>query len=720
MKSPWRGGSLLYILLAFLACGAIFFAALFQFHLGEADQLSKTIDQSRIVQLGQSGIQEMLAVIKAEVNDPKTPIGNDCRKLFGVVAGGGGSAAPLSFAVDFSPPRLPQTNSLAKATLSSKGQFVGLARFVFPVKTSTTPFSLLGFLELECKSIGGHGTGHPLIVRERREIRGVDLRDLFFDKYALYLKSFCPTLNDIDRRLIIEGVRLPNAHSRVYLGSRFYPPVPEFPDGGKGSGPPPIFLDLDFLGDKALISNMSPNACGFAPKSAGAGGVSSGQLFAAHTPAVDFKVVADRYPFSDFCQVRTLTDFYIKEIVDKARPYSSDPNTVPFEIMQDFNQAGGKPAGSQLFKTIADLCKKAWKYHYGYTDYSHIRQGNSDRLTPFIADFPHFSGIQNFFIYYDQFNPFRVRGGRMPLLFGENRDIPVFVEGNVFLRFFKVAFLDEFPLLLPMRQGPKTMRFPEIPLNFAGPTDPISLSNRPVGKIHGIEETLMSRAVDEISINTFFFNESKPRPQPQQKGGTRNGGDIFPVLDPNLRTVSHFYATVGEFLADRVRSRSGQDHLFLDGISVIHGIDGAPLDLKSIRTFVGKGTIILFRGQCEIDSLTKADPQRDRLKIYLLSGSFLLGSQGKPARIEASLVATTLSPPDNSGIQPQQQGTIYFQTAEVQILGNLVVDDLNLGRGKTGASTLRITHDPELFLPLDPFRFSVGPIPTFFSVTADD
>ncbi len=663
----------------------------------------------------------MLARLKERAADPGSAAGAAWRQAFRPAGQrpAGRLAPPLTGGQDFAPADLPQTNALAGLNLGPGARVEGTARFVFLHKTATLPFSLGGYLELTCRVAAARGAARTLTLRERREIRAADLRDLFFDKYALYLKSFCPRLNDPDHRIVIEGVVRDDVHSRVYLGNRFYPAVPEFPQGERGGASPPVLLDLDFLADRALIENLGPGPTGMAPRDARAARLSQGQVFLARSPALPFKALKGRHPLRDFALLPALTAFYRQVIVDKARPFSASPDTVGYEVMQDFQHSGGNPEVSQVFRLLVDHCIDSWQYHYGYTDYQHIRPPRSDRLSPFIAEVPHFAGIQNYFLEQAKRNLHRVAGGAMPLLFGPGRDIPVYVEGNVFLRFFKVAFLDEFSLTLPFKRAAATLRFPVIPLPWIPPDDPqVFLPNRNVGVIDGIEEVLMSRAVDHLSINTFFFDETEPCPIPRQAGTTADGASLFPLLDPGLHNVSHFYATVGEFLEARTRQLGGESRLSLDGIMVIHGIDGAPLDLTPFRTFTGQGIIVLQRGGCHLASLRKTDPRRDRLKIQLLGGSFSLAGRGEPCRIEASLAATAFVPPDPARLPRDQQLTVLFDGGDVEILGNLVVDDLDLARGRTGAKTLRLIHDPDLFLPADPYRLSISPVRTLYAAEA--
>ncbi len=717
------GGFILYVLILLVICGFGLVLALSRFKSGAIEQLGKTMDQNRLTGLAQAGMSEILARVKSEVNNPATEFGNLFREIFSDPATKGPGNLGVNWTRErkFDATDLPMANEIAKNSLGSDLKIDGSIRIVAHEKIQTPFPSFSGYIEMIAQASTSRGGKQAVRIKERREVKFLDVRD-FFDKYVLYVKSYCGALNNPDRRLITEGI-LPrdSAYSRIFLGNRFYPKCPEFPDGENSPTPPPILLDIDFEDDKALIAQLVSGETKFGSINQGVADASNGNVFWVQNPPIAFSSVSSPYSIEDFFQVPELKDVYMG-VVNKAQPYSNDPNSVAFEVIKDYNQTGGDPAQSYFFRAMVKTCIDSWKYHFGYTDFSHLVQ-EQQKPTQF-AQVDAFCGVLKYFIENAEngYNYQRCIGGKMPLLFGESRDRGAFVEGPVYLRFFKIAFFDEFTKDMSFAGGSFRVFIPVIPLSFLRYEKPKTFLNKDVGKLFGvgIEKWLMSRAVDSKPVNSLFFPQRKKALEvPQQVGTALKGDQIFPSVDTNLRTVSHVYPSGKAFLEDRVVDEGGKPVLDLDGLMFISAQDGAPLNLTGVNAFRGRGLIILLKGHCIIGTLERLQKgSNDSLRIYLPEGSFFLGGSESVVKIEASLQATVFRP-HGATLSPNDQGRIVMNGKGAQILGNLVVDSLNeldtLPKGKS----LRIVHDEKLYFPPDPVRISIGKVRSFFAVSME-
>jgi hypothetical protein len=702
-----RRGFALPVIVALLLGMILWLVMLGRFQQGAVVQLGRMIEQERLTLAVQAALADMTARLQEELNDPATPAGGLVTAVFAdpeLLAAPDGPLA-WSRSLPFRSDRLAAAGRVAERTVGRRVALSGTAHLRLTEKIGRLPPSFIGVVELEARV---EGSGIPTTLGyERREIRLVDLRDLFLDKYVLFVKNFCVNLNHPRRRLIIEGAVKPEAVSRVYLGNRFYPPCPEFPQGERGTANPPILLDLDAQGDQALIEDFLTPGRFFPVREPQALAVGRGRFFHVRDPYVRFETIRHRFQLPEFFSIPQVREFY-QMVIDKSRPYGAVQNSIAWEIMKDFRQAGGRPEHSQLFKAIVETCTKGWDYHYGYTDYGQLI--GPDGQPTELMSVSYFSGIASYFEEYKNFNIQRLTGGKMPLLFGADRSRPVLVEGPAFLRFFKVAFFDHFLTDLPAFGQQFTLNIQEVPLSFRRPDRPPDFASREIGTFDdtGLETVLMSRSVDELPINNLFYGETALRECPQGGSDRRSGDDIFPLLDVRLRSVARLFRDTGEFLRHAVApGPDGRRRLHLDGVSVILGRDGKALDLTDIPTYSGQGTIVMLRGNCLLGSLRRADgPTRDFLRISLMQGGFLVRGGGQPVTIEAALIATTLRPgrrEDSMGFDPAHH--------QVTILGQLVVDDLlelvNVDEGRP----LRIVHDDALFLPtVPPRRASLGTV----------
>lgn len=705
------------MVVALMICGAIIVFALNMLKTGSIELLSQTVDQGRLQLIAQSAGAEAVAILKNGANRSGSPFWKLFREVFAEsasVVGGGYWEKPFSFLEG----DLQATANITQSVLRKEIGFKADGKIVITGAGQAGLAAFRGYVEVVSTAFNRGNPEKCVKIKERREVRLANLQD-FLDKYALFVKRYYPWYNNPERRIIIEGIPSRKTYSWVYLGSSFYPPCPEFPAVKyvkANEVPPPIFLDIDFTEDAALVESIKTPKTTFAPLALGpAGAKSDGQLFCVNEP-IPFKTLFDKGFFSkeDLYSVKQLQEYYKTKIVDIAinSPSASDENTVAYEIAKDYKSCGGDLSKAKMFQAVVQTCIDNWQYVFGYTDYSHIFTGPG-QLSDFVKTYP-FSGVLEFFSEYaeNKYNLGRVRGGKMPMLFGRDRKTPVMVEGSVFLRFFKVAFFDMYSAEINLHSGTIPVKMDSFACPFSRPDKPKNFLSREGKTFAKFENQLMSRAVESLSVNKLFFgHDKKDRRHPEQRGEASIAGDeIFPGVDASL--VSHTYPSGKEFLKDRIFVLpDGRKVLDIDGQMVVNA-EG--VDLRGISLFRGRGHVIVLQGHCWLGSLQRVDPKsNDSLKIYLQNGSFSISGNQPKEIIDASLVALSLEPSDENGL-------FVANKKSVEINGNLVVDAISATENTGLGKELVIKHDPRLFQPLDPIRVSIGEIKTLYSVFGGD
>lgn len=727
-----RSGFLVYVVLAILLMGAMMAFSLSSFRRGAVEQLSRTVDANRLLLVAQAANQEVMATLKRRANDPNTAIGQAFREVFTIqnpLASGFWSKT-----LTFGSGDLPVTQGIAGTIRNLTVVPEARVQIVVTARANTFATSAIGYIEVISRAAPTGNLTQSLEIKERRELKLANITD-FLDKYALFVKSYVPDYNDPDHRIVIQGVPNPSGNRKVfswvYLGNRYYPPCAEFAGGNVASAP--ILLDLDFVGDRNLVSAfaMDPDNAVFTPDfdTDNLKKTSKGQLFwVSPTGGIPFLPITrptnpgdpSVFQESDFYSVPELRKYY-EEILVKpalADANSGNPNATSQAIADDYNANRDNYPGSQAFRALVKTCVEQWRYYFGYTDYSHLVKSitaSPIELSQFVQTMP-FEGILNYFVSYKDYNPQRLMGGKMPAFFGPDRKTPVMIEGNCFLRYFKVAFFDQVVPQLPILASidPRKVILPPIALKYSWGGGGTNFLNRMVAKIHGNEKCLMSRAVDGFSINKFFFPNEPDHSQPKQSSGSggQKGDEIFPSFDRKL--VTYQFDNGGQLLAKRVYSdEQGRRVLDIDGWMVVYGGD---LDLTSVGTFRGRGVILVLGGNVKLGTLVKLVPgSSDLLKIYVNKGNIEIDSTSKsdPVRIEASLITTCM-------LAPNPQGLFFANRKNVEIKGNLVADFLPIGdkSGKGLGGTLKIEHDTLLYAPTDPYRVSLGAVRTLYSVNS--
>ena len=697
-----RQGFIIYLICVLALCMLIMAFALSRHKSGAVLLLAKTIDQEKMIVLAQAGVYEILAEAKIGVNDLTTEIGKSIHKFWK-----SSSNATLPHVVwkrGYSSDQLLISNAMADEILGGTGKITGEATIVVEKAVDSGSSSFLGSLQISV-SVSAFGMHDEVIATEHRDVKIVDLSDPFIDKYALFVKSFCSGLNSPGKNLVIQGITDEKLYSFVYLGNRSYPLCAEFPAGSRGSETPPVLLDLDFRRDKNLLGGFYAPA-GFKIKNAQDARASQNQLFWVKNEGIPFSNFADKFQVtSDYHRVDELRTVY-ENLIKACSPAADEKSSVAYPIMKEHRRAGGKPENSKIFHSLLKDCFAVWRYYYGYSDYSSIVPRDKSVFT---QRHP-FSGILSYFEYIKNINPQRIVGGKMPRLFGENCDTCVYVEGPAYLRFFKLALIDECDVKFSFFAGiEKAMEYPAVPMRY----DPKAqtFAGKSVGAIDKMTDKLMSHPVEHLSINNFFFGTGENQQNlPTTVGGINiQGYNVFPYFNPQLETVSHFYQTAKDFIADRVKEIDGRKVLDLDGISLIVGVDGFPLKLHEIGEYRGKGMIAMFRGNCTISDL---QPMSDSsLRIYLMNGRLLVTSPNSDVTIRASLIATTYFP-DNSLPNPDLEGSILGEGKNIHIIGNLLIDNLF---DLSGIKKLMITHDYGLYFSAYPVRVSIGPTKTYLA-----
>ncbi len=695
-----RRGFVLFLVCTLALVMMIMIIGLSSHKSGAVLQLNRTIEQERVVLLAQAGVNEMLAAVKAGVNDRNSTIGN---RLHSFWKSSPGTGARVVYQADFPASALKLSNKLVEDYLGKSGEVSGQVSIVVTDRISGPRPSYIGHVELIGKA-KYKDIPSEIRVKERREIKIVDLSDPFVDKYALFVKSFCRSLNNPKKRIIVQGVTPddPTRYSFAYLGNRSYPPCPEFPQGARSAQAPPVLLDLDFKEDRRLLGAFyQPGS--FQTISSQHSAASNGNLFFVNPPFAFATISGSFSPASDFHKTPELLTIY-KSIIDSSQNYAKTEGSLGYVIARDYQKSGGNPANSDIFRSLVRSLMQNWKYFYGYSDYTSVMGTGGKSFT----DEHPFSGIAEYFEQVKTANPQRIAGGKMPILFGENRDIPVYIEGPVHLRFFKIAFVDQINVTFNLHGGNSLdVPFPPVPMHYENPATTFSGKqlNPPVDKR---TDRLMSMPIEHFSINNFFFGAGATAAKtPTAVKSGIEGHDVFPAFDDSLRTVSHFYQTTDQFISDRVKMIDGQKTLDLDGISLIVNSANKPLNLSSVQKYIGKGRIVVAEGHCHIGNLAPVDIKNDSLGIYLMSGRYFIKSDSASVNIYASLAATSCFS-DNSSVSAASEGGIEFEGKSVNIYGNLIIDNLFEMRNLPEGGHLKVVHNPGLYFPEYPVRASIG------------
>ncbi len=785
-----RHGFILYIVMAVLLALAILAFALNSFKQGTVTQLARTVDQNRLAILAQSANAELVAKIRSLVNsNPDSDIFTACRSIFTKPDPSASLNSDIVLESDFKP---EQTLLMAQSVgypLRIKSRAV-LRVYRRAEYSSVSAFN--GYLDVFSQAYREGAEENIIEAHQRHDVRLLDVRHSL-DKYALFVKNYSPDYNNTSRRIIVQGIKPSGPDiSRVYLGNENYP---ECRDGEKN-----LWLDLSFAENKALsgfseLFNFSalqkfPGGSGEASlltfketQFSSLSGITVDQFYKVKAVMRIYEVFVN--DAADGC-VGKRQDFKTGDELKKKCADSkkhSNSNAASYQICEDFekNAAGFDYSKCSGFKKILNTCIVEWKYHHGYIDAAGVwdvdnferpnlpnpRQwvtalaykGLSDLSEEFDKRGPYFNafldkkGDEPSDSTSKIYNPERLRVGRMLKLYGYDNKTPVLVEGPVFLRFFKIAYLDTFTKQIDFFDQKKDVIPEPVPLAFRRPLlKPKTFLNTELGNQlaaspYFSDKMMMSGAIDNVSVNallgksvTFYDGERKPvtinplsAPAPtfqhpvQKPSATPAPARMFGRL-VDFKTASYNYPSPKEFLENRVAPVNGKNVMFLDGLIYIEQGD---LDISEISHYIGKGIIYLGSGDCIIGNLSRFRDQlktNDSLRIYLRQGQYRVKAKEDEVKIEASLAAF-FNP--HGSTDPNRIGTLLpNRKKKILIRGNLLLDYLFIqdtsNTGLAPGGTLIIEHDPLLYEPalevpgqkLDPYHISIGPVKTLFSINA--
>ncbi len=705
-----KKGFILYIVCVIAI--ALFFSilGLSRFKSGAVLQLSKTLTQERMIAVARASIIESLANVKANINNKGSDVGGAVYNLWKNSSPATESSPAQIWSATFSGSSIPTSTQMATEYLGSNGKVTAEVSLqaTKQIKSSGNN-SYLGFLRIVGK-VSCDGIAEAVKITEQHDVKITDLSYPFLDKYALFVKSFCKNINTNDKKFIIQGVKgagegASSNYSFVYFGNRNYP-VGECPEcQANPASHPQVILDLDFStennNDRVLLGAFFQQNATFNilekadyERDVLNNDKIDGKFF--YTFQKEFKDYGSSFinP-NDYCKVSEMVgqhNAYMQKIVESGGMNSQA--SLVWHMAYDYINGGSNPLTSTFYKQMIEQAYPIWKYYYGYTDYNTIYPKNENS---FGLKSP-FTGLVPYFMYAKNNNKYKRAGGAMPTIYGADRKTPVYVDGPVYVRFFKVGFIDKVYFNIPIDSYSAQLSFPYFPCRWEQ-TQETFFGKVVNPKFDAMTKQFMSHPVDWLSINNFYYGagENKPNKDNILSGGTI-GYNVFHYL--NNRLVSTLYTSVEEFKKERIKNIDGENILDLDGICVISDGNKTNLDLTDISKYRGKGMIVYELGNCKLGNLSKKNDE-DYLKIYLECGRFFIESN---AEIWASLIATTKTN-DNASTPRESEGGLFTNKNRTVIHGNVIIDNLF---DMTDKADFTIIHDSKLYKNDYPVRVSLG------------
>ncbi|HQG28099.1 MAG TPA: hypothetical protein PLY73_06040, partial [Candidatus Ozemobacteraceae bacterium] len=575
-----RAGVVFFVVLAVFLVMAVMAFSLSTFKGGAIEQLSKSIDQNRLAMLAQAANNEIVAILRSQVN-AHTQGGSEngfyavFRKAIKLEVNGTPPTLPWSeniFPDNYTPVMTQDMVARAGYNIALKSQ----ARLVLEKRTAvsgTAGFS--GYLEIVSRASHLAGDQTKIEVKERRDVKVVDMRH-FFDRYALFVKNYCPDWNNPRRRLVVKGIPpdfSAGVYSTVFVGNQYYPKSREF---GSPTASPLLWFDVNFDEQKNLIGPLLGMAAAAARTAFP--GIESEPFKVFFGVNNDKYLDVARFDVPAFYNVRQIKDQF-RDMINRAanaflnvNTYVSGPdlkrkcaqalsasggnnNSAAWVLCNDYNtkvaDAGTDFSQSQAFNMIVQTCIDNWVYRWGYTDAAALwdltgstrlpvpstlmgdvrlvglatQSEPTNRVGPWM--------YQNLQPEGDTSNPpwnrERAFVGKMAKLCGPSDNVPLLVEGNAFLRFFKVAYFDEVNATFTLLNTEVPCVLAPVPLDYYR-KDPVlgqddTFLNQPSSvlandrlfakclpsspaKGYLVDRSLMSRAIDTIPLNTLFATET--------------------------------------------------------------------------------------------------------------------------------------------------------------------------------------------------------------------
>ena len=809
-KMKNRKGFILYIVVAILLVLAILAFALNSYKSGAVTQLAKNIDQNRLILIAQSANSETLAMMRSSVNRFKESNTNITEKVFENFREIF-SKKNLNQYIDIIEYEPPETLKLiAESGYPIKVKTSARIK-CFKDSAYKSLCAYNGFLEITSKAYLNNDSKNSMEVTQRHDLRLIDLRH-YFDKYVLFLKQFCADLNNTQRNIWIHGIGALNGDiSRLYLGDYNYPEssCPEdekkiWLDVNFASMSIKIY-NLFYETTGITTSNSLKKLFGITGEDLKAFEDNPSCENFLYTNKVKFKDI-NTFDNSDFYHVQAVKKIYedfvndaadacsggskstekvqrterltgkdLRTKCEQAMPKTNSSSAV-YKICEDYvknykessnelDEDKNDYSGCEIFKVVLNTCIDNWEYCYGYLDASNIwdfKDLERPDLPPNLSwnNAVAYRGLTDKNVgkgygpfvsaYNNGYNPEEYQVGKMLNLYGSNpiKMHPVIVEGNVWLRFFKIAYFDEFEDTIPLYGNVEGKINPEpVPITFRRHNLlPETFQNGEVNhEFSSAEEyfsdkSLMSQPITSVPINALILDENGIGPEYYDKDGVKklltkdavyNGEFLKPanVSDPlkigrilDFDKVSYNYPTSKEFLEDRL----GKDNvLYLDGIMYIQKGD---LDLsknekgEEIATYSGRGLIYLAQGNVTLGVFKKTDLIKDWCEFYLRDGDFIVAPV-PINHIMASMIAL-------SNDYKNSQGSLIINNNRfIKIVGNLILDSLSLRGMAHDNEALEVMHDGMLYDPglcndsvgiNSPYHISIGKIKTAYSVRAGE
>ena len=805
-----RKGFILYIVLAILLVLSILAFAFNNLKSGAVTQLAKNVDQNRLILIAQSANTEALAMIRSKVNRVKDgELAGDVFKNFRTIFTDKNLNEYIHI-VTYEPPEtlqlIAESGYPIKVTTTAK-----IKCFNDSPYKSLEAYS--GFLEITSKAYIDNELKNSMEVTQRHDLRLIDLRHyldkyiLFLKHFCADLNNTQRSIW-LHGTTVING-----DISRVYLGDYNYPAANCPDDEKKiwldlnfASMSTRLKNNLGEYGGvngkstlKRLFGIESKNLLAFEDNP-------NNKNFL-YTNKMKFKDI-NKLPNSAFYHVQAIKKTYEDFVNDAADACSGGVDSIEnvqrterktgselktkceqlmpktnssaavYKICEDYvknyrpssnklDEDGNDYSNCEIFNTVLNTCIENWEYCYGYLDASSIwdfKDLNRPDLPPNLTwnntlayrgltDKKVANGVGPFVSAYkdDGYNPEEYQVGKMLHLYGSNSNkmTPVLVEGNVWVRFFKLAYFDDFEDKITLYNNQEGKIHPEpVPILFRRhDLSPETFQNTEIeqefspAKDYYSDKSLMSQPITSVPINALILDEngigpeyynSKGEKKPLTRDAVYNSDEFLKPSkgsDPlkygrllDFDKVSYNYPTSKEFMEDRL----GKDNvLYLDGIMYIQKGD---LDLtknekgEEIATYSGRGLIYLAKGNVTFGIFLKTDLWKDWCGFYLRDGDFIMAPQGINV-VRASLAALSNDPTKSQG------NLILNNTKEVVVWGNLILDSLSTRGMLHDNEVLEIKHDPMVYDPglsndtvgtNSPYYISIGKIKTAYFVRAGD
>lgn len=546
-----KRGFILYIVVCILLGLAILAFALNDFKRGAVTQLAKNVDQNRLMLLAKSANNEVMALIRSQVNlSPNSSIFQKFRSGFPANAG---NSSPLNREVQILSGFKPeQTLEMA----DDSGYTIDIecrANLTYYSQASYKSVSAYNaYLDIYSHAWRKDAPKNSIEVYERHDVRLVDMRHNL-DKYALFVKNYSPDLNNTQRRVVVQGIEPTDGLiSRVYLGNDNYPDK-EDPSND-------LWLDIcfdeikDMPGFKAIFGAVATK-----PFADGSG--EPNMFYSNAVPFTDlnlpknlfYQVTAVKKVYEDFvnkaangCAGKTdlpaKVGQELKAKCQECMPHTNN-NAAAYRICNDYvthfkrSTIEGKEVDDysecENFNSILETCMQHWVYQYGYLDankvwdvvncerpdvpktlawdnclaFKGLVEPSDDygKVGPYIYAYS-FGNTANGKVY----NPERYRVGKMLRLYGYENKTPVLVEGPVKMRFYKIGFFNDFEQTLTFYTMNHAIHPETVPILFRRHDLPETFQNIETCKDFAAtdyfsDKKLMSQAIDNVSVNALLL-----------------------------------------------------------------------------------------------------------------------------------------------------------------------------------------------------------------------